>query len=240
MRKMLRKLIRRVGFDVVRYPPLHSHSGRMKRIFDFYKINLILDIGANEGQFGRSLRELGYSGKIVSFEPLCEAHQKLEMVAAADGNWIVAPRMAIGRASGEVTINVAQNLESSSILPMSSLHRDASPESRYMKTETIPINTLDIAALDHLSSTANIFIKIDTQGFEAEVLAGAAEALSRATVVQLEMSLVELYKGQCTYLDLIHVMADKGFVLADLAPGFSDPRTGHLLQADGTFIRKPM
>lgn len=235
---LLRKLVRSTGFDLVRYPPLHSHSGRMKRILKFYKINLVLDVGANQGQFGRSIRELGYQGKIVSFEPLGNAHTELLRHSEADSNWIVAPRMAIGRYSGEVTINVAANSESSSILPMSTLHSDAAPTSRYMTTETVAMKSLDEAALAYLSPASVTYIKIDTQGFEAEVLAGANDVLSLAVGVQLEMSLTELYKGQADYMDLIKFMTSTGFELVEINPGFSDPRTGHLLQADAVFIKK--
>jgi FkbM family methyltransferase len=212
----------------------------MKKIFDFYKINLVIDVGANEGQFGRSLRDIGYQGKIISFEPLSQAHQELIKVGMQDSNWIVAPRMAIGRTTGEVSINVAANLESSSILLMSSLHSDAAPTSKYTTIETVAMNTLDNAASHYITSASVTLVKIDTQGFEAEVLAGAANILSHAIGVQLEMSLSELYEGQASYLDLIQVMSTKGFMLVELVPGFSDPRTGHLLQADGIFVKKPV
>lgn len=210
----------------------------MQRLFDFYKINLVFDIGANEGQFGRSLREFGYRGKIVSFEPLSKAHQELSREGGFDSNWVIAPRMAIGRTPGEVIINVAANLESSSILPMSSLHSDAAPTSKYTTTETVVMKTLDDVGIQYYSPDSIALVKIDTQGFEAEVLAGATDVLSRAVGVQLEMSLVELYEGQSGYLELIQIMSTKGFSLVELAPGFSDPRTGHLLQTDGIFVKK--
>jgi FkbM family methyltransferase len=208
----------------------------MKRLFEFYQINLVLDIGANAGQYGQSLRILEYHGKIISFEPLSQAYKKLVRTADHDANWFIAPRMAIGRSSGDVTINVAANLESSSILPMSSLHSEAAPTSRYKSTETVAMNTLDDAALQYLSPNSVIFLKIDTQGYEDEVLAGATKVLSHAAGVQLEMSLAELYEGQSDYLNLIHYMTTKGFRLVELNPGFSDPQTGHLLQIDGIFI----
>ncbi|MEF8701647.1 MAG: FkbM family methyltransferase [Candidatus Accumulibacter sp. UW26] len=238
MLNLLRVLVRKLGFDIVRYPPLHSHSGRMRRIICFHKINTILDVGANEGQFGISMRELAYDGRIVSFEPLSSAYKRLEEIAGRDPNWLVAPRMALGRTSGKISINVAENLESSSILPMSALHTDAAPASSYTGTEIVPLETLDEASHSFLESASVIYLKIDTQGFEAEVLAGATNVLSRAEVVQLEMSLAELYQGQPSYMELNQFMISNGFVIAELVPGFSDPRTGHLLQADGIFVKR--
>lgn len=238
MKRILRQVIRSTGFDIVRYPPLHSHSGRMRRLFEYYQIDTVIDVGANEGQFGRSLRDANYSGRIFSFEPLSSAHQALAALAASDQNWVVAPRMAIGRVTGDVVINVAENLESSSILPMSDLHREASPTSRYTETETVPMNTLDDVVMQYILSPCHTLLKIDTQGFEAEVLAGASNVLSSAVAVQLELSLAQLYDGQAGYLDLIQFMMSKGYSLAEINPGFSDPRTGHLLQADGVFVKK--
>lgn len=217
---------------------MHSSLGRMKRILDFHHINLVLDVGANEGQFGQSLRVLGYLGRIVSFEPLSRAHRELERLCSHDSTWIAAPRMALGRTSGEVSMNVAENLESSSILPMSSIHSEAAPSSIYRSIETVPIHALDDVALRYLTGSSLVFLKIDTQGFEAEVLAGADKLLSRTECVQLEMSLAELYEGQVTYLDLIQMMSDRDFILVDIIPGFTEPRSGHLLQADGVFTRK--
>lgn len=239
MMSTIRDLVRRTGYDVMRYPPLHSHSGRMRRLFDHYRFDFVIDVGANQGQFGRFLREFGYAGQIVSFEPLSAAYETLQEVSRGDTRWTVASRMALGRTAGDAIINVAANLESSSLLPMSKVHSDAAPASHYTSQERVPISTLDSAVQGYLPDRAVTMIKIDTQGFELEVLAGAGAVLQRATGVQMEMSLAKLYDGQPGYLDLIAFMTERGFSLVDLVPGFTDPKTGHLLQVDGVFTRQP-
>jgi FkbM family methyltransferase len=235
---MIRNIIRHIGFDVVRYPPLHSHSGRMRRLFDHYEFDFVIDVGANQGQFGQFLRQFGYSGHILSFEPLSTAHKTLLDNSRGDDRWMVAPRMALGRSVGNAVINVAANLESSSILPMSKLHSDAAPTSHYTSQESVPVSTLDLVVRQHLPNRKAAMLKIDTQGFELEVLAGADTVLQLITGVQMEMSLAKLYDGQPGYLELIDYMTARRFSLVDLVPGFTDPKTGHLLQVDGVFIRQ--
>lgn len=86
-----------------------------------HEVNLVFDIGANAGQFAQSLRELGYRGRIVSFEPQSEAREQLERAASVDPLWEVAPKAAIGAEDGEIELNLAANSISSSLLPMLNL-----------------------------------------------------------------------------------------------------------------------
>ena len=209
----------------------------MRRLYSHYKINLVLDIGANEGQYGLSIREMGYEGHIVSFEPQSMAHKRLSSVCGRDPNWTVAPRMAIGRNPGKTEINVAANSESSSILQMSPLHERAAPTSKYTTKETVEVKTLDEVAKSYLLPANKLFVKIDTQGYEEEVLAGASVVLAHAVGVQLEMSLLPLYYGQASYMNLLGLMKDLSFEMAEVCPGFSDPETGRLLQVDGVFFK---
>src|SRR5690242_19513073 len=94
-----------------------------------HDINLVLDVGANTGQFGQNLRALGYTGHIVSFEPLSGAHRVLVKTASRDKKWSVPQKVAIGGHSGTVEIHVSANSVSSSVLAMLDAHVAAAPES---------------------------------------------------------------------------------------------------------------
>ena len=85
-------------------------------------IDLVIDIGANEGQFAKELRAGGYSGRIVSFEPLSAAHRRLLQESNRDSAWHVHPRCALGDRLGEIELNISGNSVSSSILPMLASH----------------------------------------------------------------------------------------------------------------------
>jgi FkbM family methyltransferase len=183
------------------------------------------------------LRDAGFGGKIVSFEPLTEAHATLARRAAADDGWQVAPRMAIGDRDGEIQLEVSAESDMSSILPQSDLFRRVSPSSVVLRRETVPMARLESAALPYVAPEDRIFLKIDTQGFEPKVMAGAGDLLARLCGVQLEMSLVPCYEGEVGYREMIDRLATAGFEPYLFIPGYFERKLGRQLQLDGVFMR---
>jgi FkbM family methyltransferase len=156
--------------------------------------------------------------------------------------------MALGATTGEVEINIAANSFSSSILPMLYSHLAAAPNSAYLQIEKVPLRRLDDVLVDllpdiladHLAAAAPrrcIFLKLDVQGYEPQVLAGARRLLHHTLAVQLEMSLLPLYEGETLMPQMQAAMTAKGFDLWDLEPSFRDPATGRLLQIDAIFTQ---
>jgi FkbM family methyltransferase len=201
-----------------------------------HEVNLVLDVGANKGQFALALRLAGYGQAIVSFEPLPEAHVLLSTAAKIDPRWTIAPRAAVGAKAGSAQINISQNSHSSSLLPVTKTSTDASPTSAFIGTVETPVITLDDCAI--VDRSANLFIKIDTQGFEMEVLKGATELLKTAKGVQLEMSFTPMYEGAPDFETLYKFMIERGFELWGMDTAFRDPKTRRLYQVDATFFRK--
>lgn len=237
LKKAVRSLAHKLGLEVSRYRPQDSPSARLVTMLAAHNIDVVFDVGANIGQFAGSLRDNGYQGRIVSFEPLSDAWATLKRVSADDPLWTIAERCAVGEEEGEVELHIAGNSVSSSVLDMLSTHENAAPESSYVGTETVRVLTLDSAAPAYLTSECVVFLKIDTQGYEDRVLRGANSLLGKIRGIQLEMSLVALYEGQLTFDDLRTELTSRGFELWGLSPGFVDPRTGRLLQVDATFFR---
>jgi FkbM family methyltransferase len=197
-------------------------------------------VGANTGQFGRELRKhIGYAGRIVSFEPTAAAHRELVATAKGDPNWEIAERCAIGATEGVIDINVSANSVSSSALPMLESHVSAAPDSNYTSVEKVPLHALDSLAPRWMREAHCTLLKVDTQGFEAEVLKGAKQTLSRVRGLQLELSLVPLYSGQVLLPELMAEITSLGFELWASCPAFCDARSGRLLQVDATFFRTP-
>jgi len=233
----IRSIVEAAGLEIHKTSVYSSQKLRYRRLFFLLKVDLILDVGANTGQFGELCRSLGYKGHILSFEPSFTAHQKLLLNTAADPLWTVAERMALGAASGEAEINIAANSFSSSILPMLDSHLSAAPHSGYVHQEKVPIRRLDDVVTPSFRDS-RVFLKIDVQGFERQVLSGAPETLARALAVQLEMSLLPLYQGEALMPEICAEMSDGGFDLWDTEPSFRDPASGRLLQVDGVFVRR--
>lgn len=224
------------GIDVHRYVPTES-TPSLNSSFRKFEIDLVLDVGANQGQFASEIRRAGYAGEIVSFEPLSDAHSKLLQASVDDTKWHVCSRCALGDRDGEIEINVAENSLSSSVLIMLAAHRKAAPDSEYKGREKVQLNTIDSVATQYLQNSKAPFLKIDTQGFEWQVLDGARATLPSLRGILVELSLVPLYEGQCLWKEMIGRLEEEGFVLWAFEPVFSDPQDGRTLQIDGVFYR---
>ena len=135
MKHLIRNYLRKAGVDIV-------HFGNNK-ILNELNIDCIIDVGANEGQYAKERRLSGYTGKIISIEPTSKAHNNLVKTARKDKNWVVYKRCALGSAAGEITINIAGNSVSSSILEMGEQHKKSVPTSRYVAQEKVAIKKLD-------------------------------------------------------------------------------------------------
>jgi FkbM family methyltransferase len=222
---------------VRRLDPLASEHTRLALLLAANQVDLVLDIGANAGQWARELRHAGYAGDMISFEPLIQAHTELSKSAIRDRRWAVAPRVALGERNADVEIHVAGNSVSSSLLQMLPLHAAGSPKSVYVGSEKTPMVTLDSLIGKVIPAGRRIFCKLDVQGYEAKVLAGAASLLKNTIGLQMEISLAPLYQGQPTFGELLDTMSRSGFEIFGFVPGFVDPASGRMLQIDGVFFR---
>lgn len=231
----LRKQLWKLGYDVVEYRPDLHPLARRRRLLERACIDAVLDVGANAGEFAMELRaDLGWRGRIVSFEPLAAAHAVLAGRAAADGRWD-AHAFALGDGDGTARIGVAGNSYSSSLLEMLPAHVDAAPESAMVGFETVQVRRLDSVIDQVCPAPARLYLKLDVQGFERQVLAGAQATLARVRVLQLEMSLAALYAGAATFCEMHAALEARGLVLFSLEPGFARRDSGQLLQVDGLY-----
>lgn len=200
--------------------------------------DVILDVGANAGQYGRRLRKLGFKKRIVSFEPLSEPFSRLAAEASGDPLWD-CQKLALGDTEGTASINIAGNsAESSSVLPMLQRHQDAYPPANYVGKEEVSVRRLDTVAVDLLRPADRVFLKVDVQGFEKQVLIGGDSTVKNHCVgLQLELSFLPLYEGAMLIPEALELVYSMGFTLTGLLPCFIDPRNGQMLQADGIFFR---
>lgn len=228
---LVRTGLYKVDLDLGKDP----YSKRLVRTLRSRDVGTVLDVGANVGQFATLLRKAGYTGRIVSVEPLSGAFAELSRRAGRDDQWSCV-HAAIGAETGTATINVSANSFSSSILPMTSNHLTAAPGSEVIGTEEVSMTSVAELVRESRAEPERTLLKVDTQGFEGQVLDSAGDLLQRLAGVQLELSFVELYAGQPLYDDLVERMRSAGLTLWSLETGFSD-QSGRLLQVDGLFMR---
>lgn len=232
--KIKRAINNTCGIEILKYPT--PELDRRIKLLKNYNIDVIIDVGANIGQYGAELRNIGYQGKIISFEPTSEAFQKLQKTASKDNSWDVY-NMSLGERDGESTINISKNSVSSSHLKELPQLTESAPEATFIKTETIKIKKLDSLFEDLKIKGKNIFLKIDTQGYEKMVLDGAIESLKNITGIQIEMALIPSYEGSLTYEEMSANLKKLGFKLTTIESGYYNKKTGKLLEVDGVFFK---
>ena len=184
------------------------------------RIDLIVDVGANKGQFGEAVREEGYSGRILSFEPIRDPFLALEATARRSGPWEVF-NFGMSDCDGEADINVSRYNVFSSLNAATGIARDFHPDAEFVRTERIRLCTLD--SLGPRLAGSRAFLKIDTQGHEEAVLRGATNTLKSFHGVQMEVPIQHLYEGVWDFEEAIAFMRERGFILSNLIPtNFSD------------------
>lgn len=237
MRKLIRRLLWAFGYDVQRVENTGSSSRLTYDLALLSQATTLLDVGANEGQ--SAIEFLGYfpNSKIISFEPLSKAHAIASEKSKNYPNWKMYPRTALGNETGEVSIHIAGNSVSSSLFEMKKLHSDSAPESANIGQEKTPVIRLDQALQTEVKNGERYYLKVDTQGFELNVLNGATEILDRVVAVQVELSWGELYSGQPLANEVIQWLLDHGFQPYGFAHVFRDSKTHSLLQMDGFFLK---
>jgi FkbM family methyltransferase len=237
-RLLVHRILHRLGVDVVRYDGRRFVARKRIEVIRATGANVVLDVGAGVGQFAGWLRGEGYGGNIISFEPVQEAFANLERRAAADPMWTCV-NVALGERDGDAVVNVAGNLWSSSVLPMTRAHEAATPSSTYVGRESVRMVRLD--SLDVIGPNDRAYVKIDVQGAEGAVLTGAERVLDRIVAAELELSLAELYEGQELLPALREQMRSEGFVLVWLGDSvFHDPVSDEILSLDGIFVRRAL
>jgi FkbM family methyltransferase len=244
--KIIRRLASFAGLEIRRRRASSSEAGTdhyydrgptLLRFIRERNVTVLLDIGANLGQYAFALRDLGFEGRIISFEPLEEQFKLLEKEGLHDQRW-ECHKFAIGEEEKDITIRISANSESSSILPMLDLHLEACPSSAYIKEQPAKIKRLDMFLPQTIDESDRLMIKIDVQGYELKALKGAGKFLSRVEVIDIELSLVPLYDGQPLFLEIMSFFEENGFVPVSIQNAFTDPRNDHALQVDAIFLRR--
>lgn len=223
---------RRLGYELV---PFASGLAALQKKILFDRDILAVDVGANVGQYAERLRDLGFSGSILSFEPNPSAFNALALRGRRDGNWS-ARQVALSDVRGFQTLNVSANSVSSSLLTVLEEHLLAEPDVRTVGTAEVTVSTLD----DELETERNkwLWLKLDVQGNELAVLKGGNQTLRRTLGIQAELSFGDLYESQAHWLEVCLFLNARGFLLRQIAPGFEHPVTGVLQQADAIWVQK--
>lgn len=184
-----------------------------------HEVQVVLDVGANCGQYGRFLRTIGYRGRIISFEPVRSSFEELSVMADRDPHW-TALQCALGEAPGEFPIHVHERTDFSSFRPVSSFGRAEYSGIANPRSEMVAVQRLDdvLPDLGLDPERPAFFLKTDTQGFDLEVLRGASGVLDGCIGLQCEIAVTPIYEGIPPLTEALLQYQQMGFVPIALQP----------------------
>jgi FkbM family methyltransferase len=240
--KLHHKIARLFGYDLIRKKSSHHTLDlHLQKIITSNKITTVMDVGANKGQFAKRLRELGFRGKIISFEPILSEFHHIELLSKADPLWDVY-NFAMGNSADILELNVTDSTDLSSFLQPNEFSK------LYFKEKVMLSNTqkIEIKMLHHFIAEHNLvheslLLKTDTQGFDLEVLKGAGDYLSALVkVIVIELSFKPIYNGMPSALEVIAFLNESGFNPSGLFQLSRDKTTLELIEMDSVFLNKKL
>jgi FkbM family methyltransferase len=195
-------------------------SACIRKLIEEFQISLILDVGANIGQFALSMRELGFTGTLVSFEPVAAQFTKLKAAASGDPNWITM-NCAAGLADETKSINVMSSSVFSSFQKPSRVETNRFvDQNAVVATESVKVRRLDglVDELGLRGKLKNCFLKSDTQGFDKNVLEGMGTYLNEIRALQIELSVTPIYENTVGMTDMLAYLEHRHFAPVALFP----------------------
>jgi len=199
-------------------------------------IAVVLDIGANTGQYALEISKILPQSTIYSFEPIKKCYD--ELVINTRKLNLKPFNFALGEREYETEINVSSHSPSSSLLRMTDLHKNLYSHSKDYTLEKISVKRLDSIAPELNISDKNYLVKIDVQGFEDKVILGGNETIKGAQIIQVEMTYQELYKGQPLFDNIYKLLYEMGFEFSGNISQVFNPDNGGLVYSDSIFLRK--
>lgn len=216
-------------------------------ILQFNRSTQIIDIGANPIDGEPPYKELLGNGlcKVTGFEPQEEALAKLNKNKSTNENYLP---YAVGDGSAKI-LNICRYSGWTSTLKPSALSLNVFTVFE-QNAQIIDQTSIDTKRLDDIEEVNQIdFLKIDIQGGELEVFQNARTKLSKAAVIQTEVSFVNLYDGQPTLGEIDVELRKQGFIphcFAAMKNGMIAPfilnndrwqALHQLLEADMVYVR---
>ena len=237
VKSVVRTRLRQSGWNLVRFDPCAVLDTFVPLVIKQTSVNVVVDVGANVGGFGAMIRRGGYEGRILSFEPDSKNFAILNRNLRGDPLWS-AHRLGLGSSEGSLPMFAGATVFSSFRRPTAFGLREFSDMAQAGEQD-VAVSRLDsvFSQLANGVAEPRIFLKSDTQGWDVEVLKGAAEILPQVVAIQMEMSIVPLYEEAPNWQSSAEYLRDLGFVFAGIFPVVRD-KSLRLLEFDAVLIRE--
>jgi FkbM family methyltransferase len=210
-----------------------------RRLLERFDVDCVLDVGANRGQFRDQLRrDVGWSGRLESVEPQPELAARLRERAAADAAWSIH-ECALGGAAGRARFNVTSgDVYGSLLAPRADADVSVRESMQVVRQVDVEVRRLDelVAGAEARGPIRRPFLKLDTQGYDLEVLSGAGSLLDRVVAVQTELSFKALYEGMPDWRESVERLRRLGFEVSGFAPIEPHAQFPAALELNGFFV----
>jgi FkbM family methyltransferase len=223
------------GLDLRWYVPHPAHA--LQTLLKLYEAEAMFDIGANVGMSGEYFRNIGFRGKIVSFEPVIDLYRQLDQKARKDPLWL-CENVALGDSEGEQDIYVSGGGGgASSFLVTTGNIEENAPELGVIGRQPVKVKTLQSVMSKYYPAGDRLFLKLDAQGYEKKILEGAGTELARVVGMRIEMSVVKNYEGEPLIYDMLPYLYELGFRLCAIEEAWSNRLTQEVYQVDAILFR---
>lgn len=215
-------------------------STHLADLFRLLEIDCVIDVGANRGQYRNLIRnQLDYRGHLESFEPIAGNVASMRQRAASDPHWQIH-QSALGATDGSMPFNIMkQDMFSSFLQPDSGSTHEFDAHNTVARVEHVDLRRLDTVFDEIRSRTKarNFYLKLDTQGYDLEVIKGATQSLPHIRAIQTEIAVQPLYAGMPGYLTSIESLTGLGFDITGLFPVTRD-KALRVVEFDCTLINR--
>jgi FkbM family methyltransferase len=235
MKELLRRLVNRLGYDLQKINILRSHKERKKKLINDLFIDLLIDGGANEGQYVEEMRDLGFTGKIISIEPLQEQFNKLKRKANLCTSWTCL-NYALSDNEGCSSIFANNISQVSSLLPATGIATTTDWKTK--ETQAVELIKLSSIIANYAPRAERIYLKLDIQGSEKAALDGLEEYIDKIAAIELEVSTLPLYEGETLAPEMLAFLSLKGFSIFSIEPLVVDHISGKVLQIEVLVSKK--
>jgi FkbM family methyltransferase len=224
LRRHLAKLIEFVSGNLVIAPnELHLMHERehLRQFFAHFAVDCVFDVGAHSGQYATMLRDnVGFQGPIISYEPIPEMVERLRVLSANDPNWHIEA-LALDREAGPAVFHLMAESQ------FSSLHTPSANQPETFQTNNSVVRDVQVmrtTVADEFGKWQRKlgfmrpFLKMDTQGNDCAVVAGAGNVIRTFVGLQSELAIRKLYAESMDFAEAIAVYRECGFELSALVP----------------------
>jgi FkbM family methyltransferase len=243
MKKVIRRTLQKFGYDINRYkkdeyPERRDPFLQQKLLCQNRSKVIIFDVGAHVGTITALYRQLFPNAEIYAFEPFQESFKKLQAASAHD-RLVHAIELGLSDNAGTVRLNVNKSEMTNSLLETTKSAKSfwGGDILDAVGHCNIEVTTIDAFCRHNAIEKIDI-LKIDAQGLEERILAGAASMLGEKKIsyIYAEMILVPTYEGQGKFHEVLSLLDGLGYSLFSVYNFDYRPSSNRLLQLDAIFF----